>query len=270
MNIGALIIGDEILSGRRQDQHLSRVIAQLTRRGMRLSWAYYLGDEPQRITDALRWALASGDLVFSFGGIGATPDDHTRACAASALGEDLVLHPQAAELILRRSAILAQESRTAFDPDSAEVQRRLEMGRLPASARLIPNPYNGIAGFACGHVHFLPGFPVMAWPMMEWVLDEHYRHLQGRSALAERAVIVRGAMESTLTPMMQELERRFPGVKVFSLPSVDHPQYGRHIELGVKGQPSALPAAYGWMTEQLQALGAVLGPETGHDVQKAP
>ena len=53
-------------------------------------------------------------------------------------------------------------------------------------------------------------------------------------------LIVFGAMEATLTPLMERIERDHAGIKVFSLPSVDHPQYGRHIELGVKGAPQAV------------------------------
>ena len=99
MNIGLIIIGDEILSGKRQDKHLAKVIELLGARGLALSWARYAGDDRAMITPVLRDAFASGDLVFSCGGIGATPDDHTRQCAAAALGVPLVLHPGARELI---------------------------------------------------------------------------------------------------------------------------------------------------------------------------
>jgi molybdopterin-biosynthesis enzyme MoeA-like protein len=84
MNIGLLIIGDEILSGKREDKHLPKVIALLAARGLALAWARYVGDDRDRITATLRDAYAGGDLVFSCGGIGATPDDHTRQAAAAA------------------------------------------------------------------------------------------------------------------------------------------------------------------------------------------
>lgn len=93
MSIGVIIIGDEILSGRRQDKHLAKIIELLAARGMTLDWAEYVGDDPARITATLARSLASGDIVFSTGGIGATPDDHTRQCAAAALGVPLELHP---------------------------------------------------------------------------------------------------------------------------------------------------------------------------------
>ncbi len=76
----------------------------------------------------------------------------------------------------------------------------------------------------------------MAWPMMEWVLDEHCRQWFNRRPQTERSVVVYGAMEAALTPLMEKVETGHAGVKVFSLPSVDHPVHGRHIELGVKGR----------------------------------
>ncbi|MEO7129657.1 MAG: competence/damage-inducible protein A, partial [Rhodoferax sp.] len=110
-------------------------------------------------------------------------------------------------------------------------------------------------------VHFVPGFPVMAWPMIEWVLDHHYPQLFQRAAYVEKSVIVYGSMEATLTPLMQEIERTHEGVKVFSLPSVDHPDYGRHIELGVKGDPVAVAGAYSTLMAGLHGFNARLGPE---------
>ena len=260
MNIGLIIVGDEILSGKRQDKHLAKVIELLAARGLQLAWARYVGDDRPLITAALGDALVGGDLVFSCGGIGATPDDHTRQCAAAAWGLDLALHPGARDLIQERMREVAAENGLPYDPDRADNQHRLNMGVFPLGATLIPNPFNKIAGFSLGHVHFVPGFPVMAWPMIEWVLDQHYAHLQGTAPQIERSVIVFGAMEASLTPLMEDIEARFAGVKVFSLPSVDHPEWGRHIELGVKaaGDPRE---AYAALRAGLTQFGARLGPE---------
>lgn len=261
MNFGLIIIGDEILSGKRQDKHLPKAIELLGERGLRLAWARYVGDEPERITAELAAAFASGDAVFSCGGIGAMPDDHTRQCAARALGVPLELHPQARDLILERMRDVAAEQGVPYEPDRADNVHRLNMGVFPVGARIIPNPYNKIAGFSVGDVHFVPGFPVMAWPMMAWVLDSHYAHLHGKGAQAERSVIVFGSMEATLTPLMEAVEAAHGGVKVFSLPSVDHPELGRHIELGVKGAPAAVEAAYPMLLAGLRQHGVRLGPE---------
>ncbi len=260
MNIGLIIVGDEILSGKRADKHLPKLIELLAARGLALAWARYVGDDRPRITAALKEAFASGDLVFSCGGIGATPDDHTRQCAAAALGRELALHPQAQLLILERMRDVAAEQGQPFEPDRPDNVHRLNMGVFPLGAEIIPNPYNKIAGFSVHHVHFVPGFPVMAWPMMEWVLDQRYAHLFGAGRSVERSVVVMGAMEASLTPLMEDIEARFPGVKVFSLPSVDHPQWGRHIELGVKSAQDPVQA-FAALVQGLQRFGARMGPE---------
>lgn len=271
---GLIIVGDEILSGKRADKHLAKTIELLSQRGLSLSYAEYVGDDPKRIESILRRAFASGDIVFSCGGIGATPDDHTRLCAAKALGLDLALHPQAERLIRERMKEQAAQAAKPYEPDLPEHIHRLNMGQFPLGAEIIPNPYNKIPGFQCSttdanvlqthpwaRVYFLPGFPVMAWPMMEWVLDEYCQAWFERSLATEHSVIVYGSMEASLTPMMLKIEELFPLIKVFSLPSVDHPVHGRHIELGVKGPSQAVAKAYPVLLEYLHDFGASLGPE---------
>lgn len=258
---GLIIVGDEILSGKRADKHMARVIELLAARGLSLSWAEYVGDDPLRITAALQRAFEGPDIVFSTGGIGATPDDHTRQCAAAARGVPLALHPEAAELIRERMQDTAREQGVPYEPDRADNVHRLNMGVFPQGASIIPNPYNKIPGFSIADVHFVPGFPVMAWPMVEWVLDHRYAHLHREAAVLERSVIVFGAMEASLTPLMEAIEGEFVGIKVFSLPSVDHPQYGRHIELGVKGDARQLESAYARLKQGLSDFGASVGPE---------
>jgi molybdopterin-biosynthesis enzyme MoeA-like protein len=265
MNFGIIIIGDEILSGRREDKHLAKTIALFSARGLQLAYADYVGDSPERITATLRRAFASGDAVFSFGGIGATPDDHTRQCAAAALQCALALHPQAKALIRERMQDIAREKDMPYEPERDDNLHRLNMGVFPEGARIIPNPYNKIPGFTCegagkGAVHFVPGFPVMAWPMVEWVLDTQYQAHFSQNAWQESSIIVFGAMEASLTPLMERIEAAH-AVKVFSLPSVDHPEYGRHIELGVKGAPAAVDAAYADLVAALRVMQIPLGPE---------
>src|SRR5512133_2559875 len=143
-DIGLVIVGDEILSGKRADKHMPKVIELLAARGLQLAWAEYVGDDPARITATLRRAFQSGDIVFSCGGIGATPDDHTRQCAAAALGVGLALHPQAEALIRERMQDTAREQGTPYEPDHPNNVHRLNMGMFPQGAAIIPNPYNKI------------------------------------------------------------------------------------------------------------------------------
>jgi molybdopterin-biosynthesis enzyme MoeA-like protein len=263
---GLIVIGDEILSGKRQDKHMSKVIELLAARGLQLSWVEYVGDDRDRITATLKRAFQSGCIVFSTGGIGATPDDHTRQCAAAALGVELELHPQAKALILERMQDVAREQGVAFEPEREDNLHRLNMGTFPKGASIIANPYNKIPGFTCrtesNPIHFVPGFPVMAWPMVEGLLDSDYKHLHQRGAQQECSIIVFGAMESSITPLMEAVEAEFSGIKVFSLPSVDHPDLGKHIELGVKGRSEAVALAFTSLKRRLHQFGATVGAET--------
>jgi molybdopterin-biosynthesis enzyme MoeA-like protein len=228
---GALIIGDELLVGKREDKHLGFLIGALKKRGLRLAWAQYLGDEPPRLRAALERTFASDDVVFSFGGIGATPDDHTRQCAAAALNVGLTLHPEA-----------AREIRGRF-PGVEATPQRLQMGEFPEGALIIPNPVNRIPGFSLREHHFVPGFPQMAWPMVEWVLDTRYRERFDAQKWAEASMLVFEAGESQLIPAMQTVEAAYPGVKVFSLPSMGPKGERIHVELGVRGEPAAVQGA---------------------------
>ncbi|GGX85288.1 competence/damage-inducible protein A [Massilia dura] len=258
--IGLIIVGDEILSGKRVDAHLPKVVQLLAARGLQLGWAEYIGDDPARITATLRRTFASGDIVFSTGGIGATPDDHTRQAAAAALGRPLLLHPQGAENIRQRVLQVARDEGREADLNAPDNLQRLKMAEFAEGAELIPNPYNNVAGFSLGSHHFVPGFPVMAWPMIEWVLDTHYAHLFNRAPHTEQAVLVYEVAESALTPLMVEIEATWPRVKVFSLPSVGDAQTRRHIELGVKGDPSQVADAFVRLCAGLDAQRAEYAP----------
>jgi len=254
MAIGLIIIGDEILSGKRVDQHFPKVVQLLAARGLQLAWAEVLGDDPERITATLKRSFASGDIVFCCGGIGATPDDHTRQAAAAALGLPLVLHEQGKINIQQRILQMGAESGQPVDLNSPENIHRLQMAMFAEGSALIPNPYNNVAGFAIKNHYFVPGFPVMAWPMIEWVLDTHYADLFNKVPRLELSLLVYGAAESALTPLMVALEAQFPRIKVFSLPSVGDAQTRRHIELGVKGEPGQAEEAFVQLCAELKRM----------------
>ncbi len=255
MRFGLIIIGDEILSGKRQDKHFAKVLELLTARGLSLSWVNYLGDDRERLVQTLKLSFGSDDVVFSCGGIGATPDDHTRQAAAAALGRPLELHPEASRLIAERTADMARERKANADMSLPENQQRLKMGDFPVGANIIPNPFNKIPGFNVDHHWFVPGFPVMAWPMIELVLDTHYSRFFNEDVPADRSFLVFELAESTATPLMESIEREFPGIKVYSLPSMGEGGVRRHIELGVKGNKARIDAAF----ERLRNGAVLLG-----------
>ena len=264
-----IVIGDEILSGKRQDKHMSKMIELLNERGLSLHQVEYVGDDREAITSVLKKSFATDDVVFSTGGIGSTPDDHTRQCAAAALNVPLVLHPEAKELITQRIHTTAEgdaEKAKLSNPDNV---LRMKMGEFPLGSEIIPNSYNLIPGFRIKEHHFLPGFPVMAAPMMAWVLDELYADLFHLTDFVEKSFIIPLGMEASLTTLMEQIEAAHSGVKVFSLPSVGDPRKGgvfskRHIELGLKGSLSEVDQAFPFLKEGVLKLGFEI-----HDLPQA-
>jgi molybdopterin-biosynthesis enzyme MoeA-like protein len=239
-SLAALIIGDELLTGKRRDLHLPHLIETLGRRGLTLTVVHYLGDDRHRLTELLRDSFARGDIVFSFGGIGATPDDHTRQAAAAALGVPLQRHPEAV------ASIVQQFGDTAYP-------HRVLMAEFPAGAAIIPNPVNRVAAFSIRDHHFFPGFPQMAWPMLDWVLATYYPHLSVDKPV-ERALVVYDAGESQLLPLMNENVARFPRVKLFSLPTFVT-DGKRRLELGVRGAPADVDEAFEHLRAGVAAAG---------------
>jgi molybdopterin-biosynthesis enzyme MoeA-like protein len=237
--IGIYIIGDEILSGKRKDGHLSKVIALLNQRGLQLSWAHFLGDVPEQITALLKASMLRGDIVFSFGGIGATPDDFTRQSAALAAGVLIERHAGAV------AEIEAQYGEAAYP-------KRVLMADFPKGADLIPNPINRVAGFSINEHYFVPGFPEMAHPMVEWVLETYYQSLFHTQDYIEQSILVTEAGESDLIDLMHAMLTQYPSLKLFSLPRSNQ---RRTTELGMKGDREQVMTAMEVLKKEVSTLG---------------
>ncbi|MDO4643973.1 MAG: competence/damage-inducible protein A [Cardiobacteriaceae bacterium] len=221
--IQVLIIGNEILSGRRQDVHFANTLSACNERGLRLSAVHYLSDDADALVAHYQRALVENEIVLSFGGIGATPDDRTRQAVAQACHVPLAYHPEGERLLLEK-----------YGRDDFNTARR-ELIAFPEGASLIPNPVNKIPGFSINHIHCVPGFPQMAQPMMLWVLDQYYHDLRRKRCYLALDVF---APESLLAPIMKELEIAFPQVSISSLPKLHF-----ESELGFDGDIDDCKAA---------------------------
>lgn len=238
MAIGLIIIGDEILSGRRSDRHLANLTELLKSRGLQLSWVQILADEMPLLVETFKRTLASGDLVFCTGGIGSTPDDLTRDAVAQALGVSTHVQPDGKKVLLdyanRHGMTLSEE--------------HWRLVSFPQGAKIFLDPVTQLPGFYINDHYFMPGFPEMAQPMMQWVLDNHFAELVDPSYI-EQAIIVFDVFESQLAEIMSELVAQFPQTKLFSLPMrVDNRSF---VELGVKGPQLQVNNAMSHIKERL-------------------
>ncbi len=236
MKFGLMVIGDEILSGRRRDTHVDWFRKLLNDFGFSLGWVQILPDDPRLLVRQLKQSMEAGERVFSCGGIGATPDDHTRQCAAEAAAVPLVRYPDAQALIEKQF------------PDSARPYR-IRMADLPAGSRLIPNPVNNVPGFSINEHYFFPGFPDMAHPMGQWVLQQYYQ--PDSNPQRELSLRVYGASENELMPILQKMVDDWPQLKLFSLPRMGAVSF---VELGFRGD-EAVEQAFAALQQELQRAG---------------
>jgi len=233
--IQAIIIGDEILSGKREDKHFKKILELCKFYDYQLNQVIYVSDEPEEISKAI--ANFTNKTLFCFGGIGATPDDHTRQSAAIAYQKKLVVHPEALSLIENK-----------FGKEA--YPKRVLMSYFPEGAEIIPNPINEIPGFYVGVHFFMPGFPEMAWPMMEWIFNHKLPKI--KSNLDDQSIIIKNIAESLLIDLMDDIESQFPLVKMYSLPKITpHHQ----VEFGVKGDKRQVQKSMSIIKKYIKELG---------------
>ncbi|WP_263831800.1 competence/damage-inducible protein A [Sulfurospirillum oryzae] len=160
----SVIIGTELLNGRRVDKHFAFINQELRDRGLLHVGSFVIQDSPALIQNCFTMILQDPkSVMFCFGGIGATPDDLTRAIASEVFtGEPLSLHVKAKELIVKQFG------------DEA-YPHRINMAMLPPSSHLLHNVVNQVPGFSLfNRFFFTPGFPSMSWPMVKEALDKHF------------------------------------------------------------------------------------------------
>ncbi len=234
-HIGLILIGDELLSGKRRDAHFANAVRITAERGLEIDWVRIEHDDLPRLTTVFHETMKSGDIVFSYGGIGATPDDVPRPAAAAAAGVALVRHPQIAAALENRFG-------------AQTYPYRIRMAEIPEGADLIPNPPYLVPGFYVGNHHFLPGFPDMSAGMLAWVLDARYRTLH-RTRPVEQLIEIEGIPESELVPHMDRILAGYPGIRLSSLPAAYKGNW--RVEIGLKGSAQQVDAASGQLQDEL-------------------
>ena len=233
--IHLVIIGDEILSGKREDKHFKKALDVTKQNNYVIKSVSYLPDIEHEIQSKIE--NLKDKIVFCFGGIGATPDDHTRSSAAKAHQKALKRHTDAAKLIEDK-----------FGKEA--YPKRILMADLPDGSELIPNEINMIPGFYINKKFFMPGFPEMAWPMMEWVFKNKLP--QSNKIEFDRSIIIPDIAESLLIDLMNQIENDFPLVKMYSLPKIT-PK--RQVEFGIKGDKEQVLSAMEVVKKYVKELG---------------
>jgi molybdopterin-biosynthesis enzyme MoeA-like protein len=198
----SVIIGTELLNGRRSDSHFSFLNAELIRRGWEHNGNFIISDDPIFMAETLALLREKDNsVIFVFGGLGATPDDYTRHVASKVFRNgNMAINVDVKQIL---------ESRFG----DKTYPHRIQMAYWPTNATMIPNPINRIPGFALdGRYFFLPGFPEMAHPMITWVLDRYYPNGQTKY----RKTVTIQTNEESLIAFMQSIPKT---VELSSLPA---------------------------------------------------
>jgi molybdopterin-biosynthesis enzyme MoeA-like protein len=221
----ALIIGTEILNRRRKDAHFEFLSQRLKQQGYTLSGCFVIEDNPSLIAQTIAFiAQQPQSVLFSFGGIGSTPDDHTRQAVATALSDaELSLH-QEAKCIIEKAL-----GKSAYP-------HPIEMAYLPKGATLLKNPINQMPAFALAHrFFFMPGFPQMSHPMVENILAQHFP----QTVQTYRYTLIAQTKENLFIPLMKEAPQQ---IEVSSLPK--QKEDGWEVTLSVSGREKEKTARY--------------------------
>ena len=211
----AMIIGDEILSGRTQDTNLNDIAKYLAAQGVDLAEARVVGDVKDEIIAALNALRAKYDYVLTTGGIGPTHDDITADCVAEAFGLALYEHP---EIIATMTAKWGNELTTPA---------RRRMARVPEGGSLVQNPAGGPPGFQIGNVFVLAGVPQIMRGMLE---DVGWRLRRGAVRLS-RSVRVEGFGEGVIAEPLARVAAAHPDLSIGSYPFFGPEGYGSSLVL---------------------------------------
>ncbi|MGH7093197.1 MAG: competence/damage-inducible protein A [Stellaceae bacterium] len=232
-----LIIGNEILSGRVQDENLAFLAQGLNESGIRLREARVIPDDSATIVATVNEVRGAFDYVFTTGGIGPTHDDITAQCIADAFGVPLILHPDAVRIL------------EAHYPPGALNEARLRMARVPEGASLLLNPISRAPGFAVGNVYVLPGVP----QIMRAIFNELKHRLLGGAKVLSRSVSC-ALGEGALANGLADIQDRHPEVEIGSYPYFRRADFG--VTLVVRGTDSGRIAA---AADEIKALIRSLG-----------
>lgn len=191
-----LIIGTEILNQRRIDKHFDFVSSALAKYGKRLSGSFVIQDDPALIVQTLKFIASQPNAVlFSFGGIGSTPDDHTRQCASIAFRDGyLYQHREATQII-----------QTRFEGEIPPYA--MEMGQFPKQAKLLENVVNKMPAFYLDDRYFfMPGFPSMSHPMVEDILEHYFSEKKEIYRYTLTALCKESALIEVMKQMPKDIE----------------------------------------------------------------
>ena len=235
MKFGAIIIGDEILSGRTQDTNLAAIARYLAQYGIDVPEARVVGDVPGEIVSAVNYLRTTYDYLITTGGIGPTHDDITADCVAAAFG--VALHED-------QSILDLLSSRWELTP------ARRRMARVPDGGFLIRNKVQGPPAFGIGNVFVLAGVP----SIMRGMLEDVGHRMRPGAVTHSKTLRVDGSGEGVIAAPLEAVAKAHPDMSLGSYPFFSQEGYGSNLV--IRGRDVAeVDAAYAELEAALIAAG---------------
>jgi molybdenum cofactor synthesis domain-containing protein len=224
-----LLIGNELLSGKTQDQNLIELSRVLRALGIRLVRAVVVSDDVGVISREIRALRTMADVVFTSGGVGPTHDDVTIDAVAQALDWDVIEHPDLVRLLREHYG----ESITSA---------HLRMARVPRGARLVSVVDIHWPTTLADNVFVLPGVP----EIFRMKLDAVRAHLVGQRPFLSRAVFLKSE-EVALKPLLDRIVAQNPDVEIGSYPKWFEPTYNTKITFDSRNADAIERAVAGFL-----------------------
>ncbi len=196
MNAEIISVGTELLLGQVVNTDAAIVAQELSALGISLLHTSVVGDNPQRLKDAVETALARSDLLIMTGGLGPTTDDLTKETTAAAAGKKLVLHPESLDRIknyFNGALMTPNQEKQAWLPEGCTVLQN-DNGTAPGCAFTAEN--------GCV-VIMLPGPPSELAPMLKNRAVPFLRQLQD-SVIVSHNIHIYGLGEAPVAQIMDD------------------------------------------------------------------
>ena len=240
----AIIIGNEILSGRVQDRNLAYVAERLNDFGVRLREARVIPDDEDAIVAAVNECRREFDYVLTTGGIGPTHDDITAECVAKAFGVPIEINEKAAEALRARAGDRIDEA-------------RLRMARVPVGGKLIENAVSAAPGFQMENVFVMAGVPAVARAMVDALASR----IAGGAPVRSRGVVAH-LSEGSVAAALADIQERFPDTDIGSYPFYRSGRFG--TTLVVRSTDAGRVDA---AVEEIKAMVSGLGAEPEEELE---
>lgn len=199
MRAEIVAVGTELLLGQIANTNAKELSERLAETGLDVLHHQVVGDNVERIAEAVELATGRADVVVLTGGLGPTGDDVTREGLANAFGVELETHPEIEDFLRERFR--------AFERDMPE--SNLRQAQVPAGARYILPERGTAPGLVLerddGVVYAVPGVPAEMREMLEGTILPELRERAGESTIASRIIKTAGMAEAQVAELLDDL-----------------------------------------------------------------